>query len=119
MNNNKNKSLLKDIVIVVAVLLPLLFIFIGGSMWSGGKFTGTILEELFPALFFGFAAGYVVLILVSNIFKYKTYLWFILSIISFIVTVICYMTGTYKVLFVGFIILTICILIECLFFRNR
>ena len=54
-NDNKKKSLIKDIAIVLCVWIPLLFIIVGGIIWIDGGFYGTLMEQLFPAIFFGFS----------------------------------------------------------------
>ncbi|MBQ4572102.1 MAG: hypothetical protein IJA80_02340 [Clostridia bacterium] len=90
-NNEKNKSLLKDIAILSCVWGPLLFIIIGGIAWRSGSFDGTIMEQLFPAVFFGFVAAFGVVIVLSNVFKNSTTLWWISAIIAFVITVILYM----------------------------
>lgn len=70
-------------------------------MWKNDKFDGTIMEQLFPALFFGFMAAYCAVIILSNIFKHSTSLWIIGVVVAFIVTVVCYMLKITNVLIVG------------------
>ena len=74
--NDNNKSLVKDIAILLLVWIPLLFIIIGGSMWLNGKFDGTIMEQLFPALFFGILTTFFVIIITSNLFPNHSAIWF-------------------------------------------
>ena len=72
MNKNDNtKSLAKDIGILLVIFVPLLFIIIGGSIWRNGGFDGTIMEELFPVLFFGFIAVFLLILIASNLIKKK------------------------------------------------
>lgn len=90
-NNTKKESSLKSIAILVSIWGPLLFIIIGGSMWRNDKFDGTIMEQLFPAMFFGFICAFCVIIILSNLFKYSSTLWWIGGIITFIAMVVLYM----------------------------
>ena len=90
-SNDKKKSLRKDIAIVSCIWGPLLFIIIGGIMWRNDKFDGTIMEQLFPAMFFGFICAFAVIIILSNLFKYSSALWWIGGIITFIAMVVLYM----------------------------
>lgn len=90
-NNDKKKSLIKDIAIVSCIWGPLLFIIIGGIMWRNDKFDGTIMEQLFPAMFLGFICAFAVIIILSNLFKYSSMLWWIGGIITFIAMVVLYM----------------------------
>lgn len=104
-NNDKNKSLLKDIAIVSTIWGPLLFIIIGGIAWKNGSFNGTIMDQLFPAMFFGFLAAFAVVIILSNLFKSSTTLWIISAIVVFIATVLSYMLGLTTILIIGAIVL--------------
>lgn len=104
-NNDKKKSLLKDIAIVSTIWGPLLFIIIGGIAWRNGSFDGTIMERLFPAMFFGFLAAFAAVIILSNLFKNSTLLWGISAIIIFIATVLSYMLGLTTILIIGAIAL--------------
>lgn len=112
-NKKKNKSLAKDIAILMTVWGPLLFIIIGGTMWKNDKFDGTIMEQLFPALFFGFLAAFAVAIILSNLFKYSTTLWAVGAIVALIATVVCYMLDFINVLIVGGIAISVilCVLV--------
>ena len=78
-NNDKKKSLLKDIAIVSTIWGPLLFIIIGGIAWRNGSFDGTIMERLFPAMFFGFLAAFAVVIILSNLFKNSRFRCFLIK----------------------------------------
>lgn len=86
--NKNNKHLAKDIGILLSVLVPLLFIFIGGSIWRNSGFNGTIMEELFPALLFGFVATFITIIIVSNLFRDRPIIWWISGIALGITVVI-------------------------------
>jgi hypothetical protein len=86
--NKNNKSLAKDIGILLSIWLPLLFIFIGGSIWLNGGFNGTIMEELFPALFLGFVSAFITIIIVSNLFRDRPIIWWISGIALGITVVI-------------------------------
>ena len=110
---NKSKSLLKDIGILLSVWGPLLFIIIGGLKWRNGDFDGTIMEMLFPAIFFGFIGAYGTLLVVSNIFKQSTALWIVAAVLVFITTVILYMLNLTKILTIGAIVLGVllCLLV--------
>ena len=90
-NKNKGKSLAKDIGILLFVWVPLLFIIIGGLIWKNDGFDGTIMENLFPALFFGFIAGFATLIFVSNVFRESTPIWVIATLLVFATTVALYL----------------------------
>ena len=112
-NKDKTKSLAKDIAIALTVLVPLLFIVVGGLIWNNGGFDGTIMEEFFPAMFFGFLAAYAVLIIFSNIFNHGA-VWVIGAIITFIATIIFYMLNLTTVLTVGGIALLGALFLLCL-----
>lgn len=90
-NNDKKKSLIKDIAILLSIWGPILFIIIGGIMWRDDKFDGTIMEQLFPAMFFGFICAFSVVCTLSNLFKNSSALWWIGGIITFIAIVALYM----------------------------
>ena len=66
--NKDNKSIAKDIGILLSIFGPLLFVLIGGSMWLSGSFVGTLMEELFPALFLGLVTAYAAIITAGNLF---------------------------------------------------
>ena len=112
-NNDKKKSLAKDIAAVASIWGPLLFIIIGGLVWKNGGFDGTIMEQLFPALFFGFIAAFGVIIVLSNIFKNSSTIWWVVGAITLVATVICYMLELTSILTVGGIVLAvgICLLV--------
>ncbi len=87
-----NKKKLKEFSIVLAVWVPLLFIIIGGIAWKNDRFDGTIMEELFPALFFGIIGAGLTILLLSNIFRHARTLWWILGgVIVLVAVVIMYM----------------------------
>ncbi len=90
-NKNKGKSLAKDIGSLLLVWVPLLFIIIGGLIWKNDGFDGTIMEELFPALFFGFIAGFATLSFVSSIFEDSTLLRVVATLLVFAATVALYL----------------------------
>ena len=69
---NKNKTLAKEIALVVLLWGSILFIVIGGTMWRNDRFDGTLMEVLFPALFWGYVSGFfalVILTVVSYLFE--------------------------------------------------
>ena len=113
-NDNKKKSLIKDIAIASCVLGPLLFMIIGGIIWMDDGFDGTLMEQLFPAIFFGFIAAYSVLIILSNLFQGVPKVWFIGAIAVFITTVVCWMLKLKTVLLYGAIIIGVLLLLLCL-----
>ena len=112
-NNDKGKSIIKDIAILLSIWGPLLFIIVGGLIWKNDGFDGTVMEQLFPALFFGFLAAFAVVIILSNLFKNSTMLWRVGAIIIFVATVVCYMLELTSILTVGAIVLCIglCLLV--------
>lgn len=114
MNNwEKGKSIIKDIAILISILGPLLFIIVGGIIWTDDGFDGTIMEQLFPAFFGGFLAAFGIVLILSNIFKNSITVWIIGAIIAFIATVVCCLLELTSVLTIGAIILaaTICVMI--------
>ena len=104
-NDNKNKSLLKDLAILFTVWGPLLFIIIGGTAWKNGSFDGTVMEQLFPAMFYGFIASFLIVIIFSNLFHNSTTLWIVSAIVVFVLTVIFYILDFTSILIAGAIIL--------------
>lgn len=112
-NGDKKKSLIKDIAIVSCIWGPLLFIIIGGIAWRKGSFDGTLMEQLFPAMFCGFLAAFVIVIILSNFFRDLTILWWVSAVVIFVATVVCYMLKLTSILTVGAIILGIglCLLV--------
>ena len=113
-NDDKKKSLIKDIAILLCVWVPLLFVIIGGIIWIDGGFYGTLMEQLFPAIFFGFIAAYFVLLILSNLFQGVPKAWFIGAITVFITTVLCWMLEIKIVLLYGAIIIGVLLLLLCL-----
>ena len=73
--NDNSKSLAKDIGKLLLLGVPLLFILIGGMIHSDGGFDGTIMEELYPALFFGFFVAFVVVAILCDVFPDYPILW--------------------------------------------
>lgn len=108
---NHDKSIIKDIAICLSICGPLLFIIIGYFIKDSGGFDGTVMEQLYPAISFGFIAVYMVIIILSNIFKYSTIIWVIGTIIIFAATVILYMFELTSILTVGVIVLSVVICI--------
>ena len=88
-DNDKNKSNVKETVIVLSIVIPTLFIFICGGIWVNGGFDRTIMEQLFPAIFFGFLAAVLTVIILSNT-SCKPLVWAIVAAIIFIATIIIY-----------------------------
>ena len=113
-NDDKKKSLIKDIAILLCVWVPLLFVIIGGIIWIDGGFYGTLMEQLFPAIFFGFIAAYCVLLILSNLFQGVPKAWFISAITVFITTVVCWMLELKTVIMYGLIIIFGFLLLLCL-----
>lgn len=113
-NDDKKKSLIKDIAIASCVLGPLLFMIIGGIIWMDDGFDGTLMERLFPAIFFGFIATYCILIILSNLFQGAPKVWFIGAVAVFIITVVCWMLELKIVLLYGAIIIVGFLFLFCL-----
>ena len=88
--NKNNKSLAKDIGILLSVWGPLLFILIGGFIWLDGGFDGTIMEKVLPAFTLGFAAAFVTVLIVGKLFRdYPIIMWIsgiVLGIVTFILS---------------------------------
>ena len=78
--NKNNKSLIKDIGILLSIWVPLLFFLIGGLIWLDGGFDDTIMEELLPALLFGFVTAFITFITVGNLFHDYPIIWWISGI---------------------------------------
>ena len=108
-----NKSLAHDIAIVSTIWGPLLFVIVGGIIWKNDGFDGTIMEQLFPAMFFGFIAAFCIVLILGNIFKDSSVVWIIGGIVIFIATVIAYMLNLTTVLTVGAIVgsVILCLLV--------
>jgi hypothetical protein len=98
--NNNNKHLAKDIGILLLVWVPLLFIMIGGFIWLDGGFDGTIMENLFPALFFGFVTAFITIVIAGNLFRDYPIIWWISGIVLGIATVILQMCQAYNTVMV-------------------
>ena len=113
MANDNKKSLIKEIAIASCVLVLLLFIIIGGITWMNDGFDGTIMEQLFPAIFFGLIAAYCVLIILSNLLQ-DAKLWFIGAIVVFVATVVCWMLELKAILMYGAIVIVGLIFLLCL-----
>ena len=111
--DKNNKHLAKDIGILLLVLVPLLFIFIGGSIWLNDGFDGTIMEELFPALFLGFVTAFITIIIVGNLFRDYQIIWWISGITLGITIVILWMCQAYNTAYVvmGALGVATCILV--------
>lgn len=107
--NNSKKSLAKDIAILSLVWIPLLFMVIGGSIYKSGGFDGTIMEKLFPAIFWALIASFGFIIIVSNLFKNSEIIWYITGIIMFIITLIIYLMNLENFLIIELIVMTLSI----------
>ena len=88
---NKSKTLAKEIALVVLLWGSILFIVIGGIMWTSDRFDGTIMEFLFPALFCGFISAFSILVFLSNIFKDSPVIWIIAAVLVFGVAVVSFL----------------------------
>lgn len=75
--SSNSKSLVKDIAILLSVWGPLLFILIGGVIWLNDGFDGTIMERLFPALFFGLCTAFFAIIIASNLLPDYPSIWWV------------------------------------------
>ena len=119
---DKNKSIIKDIAMLLSIWVPLLFVIIGGMIWMSDGFDGTIMEQLFPAIFCGFIAAVLIVISLSNICPNDLIVWIIAAIVL-IATVIVYMLDLTDVLIGGAIILfggaIVLILIKMIAGRKR
>ena len=100
------KSTIKDVMILLFVWGPLLFILIGGSIYLNEGFNGTFMERLFPAIFWGLIAAFVSLIIISNLLKNSERLWIITAIIVFIGTLIVYIMDLTNFFVIELIIMT-------------
>lgn len=63
------KSTAKDIAILLAVWIPILFLIIGGMIWSDGGFEGMFMQELFPAIGMGLIFGFAAMLLLCPFMK--------------------------------------------------
>ena len=106
------KTMVKDIMILLSVWGPLLFIIIGGSIYLNDGFDGTFMENLFPAIFWGLITSFISVIIVSNLLKNSERLWIITGIIVFAVTLIVYLMDLTNFFVIELIIMTcsICLL---------
>ena len=66
----------------VAITLFVLFL-----KWNDDVFVGTIWDEVIPAVMIGLLVAWMVLLIVSNLFKYRSVLWWISSGSAFAITV--------------------------------
>lgn len=114
--NKNNKHLAKDIGILLSIWVPLLVIFIGGPIWLNGGFNGTIMEELFPALFLGFVAAFTSVIIVSNLFRDYPIIWWISGIVLGITVVILNMCQAHNA---SVVILGACGVAACILVLGR
>lgn len=80
---------LKDILVALAIFIPLIFIIVGGIMYLNGTFDGTFMKELYPAMFFGFGTGFVTFILAALIGDIKWML--LLAFVAFILTIVLWL----------------------------
>ena len=103
--SENNQSLAKDIGILLLVWIPLLFCIIGGLIWLGGGFDGTIMEELFLALFWGFIMAFVTFIIAASLFPDCSTIWWILAIVIGVTMVILNMCHADNA---SMVVMTIC-----------
>ncbi len=97
-----NPVIIKDIIAILSLFGPILFIIIGGTIWGNDGFEGTFMDKLFPALFFGFLAAFIVVIIVVQFFEMRPIVW-IIGIVVLIATVIVYMLDFTSILTVEMI----------------
>ena len=118
--NKNNKHLAKDIGILLLVWIPLLFIFIGGAIWCNGGFNGTIMEDLFPALFLGLVTAFITIIIVGNLFRDYPIIWWISGIALGITIVVLWMCQAYNTSYVviGACGIAVCILVLVKWIKN-
>lgn len=99
-DKGNKKSIVKDISILLSIWVPLLYIIICGMIWTDNGFDGTFMDQFFPASFLSLVAGYLVLLIMSNIFKDLPHIWGITAVITFVSTVIIYMLNLINIVYI-------------------
>ena len=110
--NENDKSLGKDIGKLLLIWIPLLFVIVGGAIWKNDGFVGTVMQELFPALFFGLFAMFIVIVIASNLLPNHPKVWWGVGLSVGTIMVITRMSradGVFTTLFVACCI-AICLL---------
>lgn len=79
--------------------------------WSSGVYDGTFLDELVPALLLGCLVGYAVLLIVSNIFKHNSGLWFVLAGTAVAITIAYKLLHLNETVGMVLLIILVCLLL--------
>lgn len=111
---DKGKSIIKDITILLSIWGPLLFIIIGGIIWINDGLDGTIMERLFPAMFWGFICAFFVIIILSKLLKYSPIFWWLGGMITFIAMVVLYMLEITSIFIIALVVIFCAIIIIAL-----
>lgn len=77
----------KEWIVMILIVILVIGLIMMVSKWRNGEFDGTIMDELVPAILIGLFIAWMVLLIVSNIFKNSPPLWFVSSGITFLATI--------------------------------
>ena len=81
------KKSIKEWVVIILIAILVIGLIMMVSKWRSGEYDGTVMDELVPAILIGLFIAWMVLLIVSNIFKNSPTLWFVASGIAFLATI--------------------------------
>ena len=81
--HNQHRPLGREIAIVVAIAVFLIYLIVGGLARQHGYFDGTMMYDLFPAMVLGYVAAFAVGTGIAHFYPHAIPLWLISGAIAF------------------------------------
>ncbi len=81
--HNQHRPLGREIAIVVAIAVFLIYLIVGGLARQHGYFDGTMMYDLFPAMAWGYVAAMFVGTGIAHYYPYAIPVWIISGAITF------------------------------------
>ena len=73
----------KELAVVIAIAVFVIYVIVGGLAMQKGYFDGTIMRDLFPATILGYLSAFSVTLLISNHFPNAIFAWIISAVVTF------------------------------------
>jgi hypothetical protein len=80
---DERRPLWKELIVVIAIAIFLIYLIVGGLAYQHGYFDGTVMIKLFPAMAFGYFAAFVVVSGIAQYYPQGIPVWIISGIITF------------------------------------
>lgn len=80
---DERRPLWKELIVVIAIAIFLIYLIVGGLAYQHGHFDGTVMIKLFPAMAFGYFAAFIVVSGIAQYYPQGIPVWIISGIITF------------------------------------